>query len=142
MQVAGKGRGIAPDVDRTGDLALDLGDRLAGLDRIEIGDLIEPHFDEGRCLQQDARTLRRRHAGPGAIVKGPAGGENGAFRVRGIGLLVATDDHTVSGRHALQRATFGAADPLTVDQHGEFANRRLFDLPGGDEDRHYHSPLK
>ena len=46
VQVAGERCGIAPDVGGAGDLALCLGDRLAGLQRVEPGELVRARLDQ------------------------------------------------------------------------------------------------
>ncbi len=59
VQRAGERRGIAPDVDRAADLAARLGDRLAGFQRVEAGDFVQPRLDQVGGLEQDARRARR-----------------------------------------------------------------------------------
>ena len=48
VQVAGERGGIAPDIDGAADFAARLGDRLAGLDRVEIGKFFQPRRRSGR----------------------------------------------------------------------------------------------
>jgi hypothetical protein len=67
MQITGKGCGIAPDIDGTADLAARLGDRLAGFDRIEIGEFVGRAAIRSAAFSRIAERSAACHRGQGPV---------------------------------------------------------------------------
>ncbi len=97
-------------------LAARLGDRLAGFQRVEAGDLLQPGLDEVGGLEQDVGALAGLYAWPGAAFEGFVRGLHREVDVRLAGLRVARHDEAVAGAAALQRAAVGGVDMLAADE--------------------------
>ena len=98
-----QGGGVLPEVGRGRDLVLRLADRLAALERLDIGEVVR---DPRGCLGdagEDARTLDARHPRPRALVERPAGGRHGRVEVLDAARWVATDDEVMGRALALER---------------------------------------
>ncbi len=91
--------------------------RLALVERLELGELVDVLLDEVGHLPQQPRPLRRHHVAPGS-------GLEGAPRRRDC----AIDVDRIAGRHlpqhcagggvqSLERAAGSGFDPAAVDEH-------------------------
>ena len=116
MQRAGERGGIAPDVDGAADLAARLGDRLAGFQRVEPGDVFQPRLDQVGRLEQDRGALGRLHARPRTGLERLVRGLHRGFHFGLAGLCIVRDGEAVAGALALQRAAVAGIDMLAVDQ--------------------------
>ena len=140
MQISGKCGGITPDIDGTGDFTTHLGNRLSGLDGIEIGKLLGSRGNEVSSLQQNCRAFGGSHARPWPGIKSGPCRRYRPFRISLGSVLKAADDGAMAGCYPLDRIGI-AFDPLAIDKHLEISGRPVAQHFRIDQNRHHHSPL-
>src|SRR5690606_4468639 len=107
---------IAPDVNRTRDLAARLRDGLAGLECIEAGYLLQPGLDQVGRLVQDCGAFRALDARPRAPFEGLVRSLHRCLDLRLACLCVAGHDEAVTGRAAFQDTAVARLDMPAADQ--------------------------
>ncbi len=104
------------------DLAPRLGDGLAVLQRLPIGDLVAAAAQDLGRAQQHGGAGRAGQAGPaGAILESAAGGGDGGVQVVERASRDAGDGRTMRGRGAQEGFTAARRDEGTVDVEAEVA---------------------
>jgi len=116
VQRAGQRRGVSPDIDSAGDLTARLGDRLAGFQCVEAGDLLQPGFNQISGFEQDGGTLAGLHARPGADLESAVRRLHGCLDIGLAGLRIARHDKAVSGGGSVHHAAIPGIDMLAVDE--------------------------
>ena len=90
--VTAQRRRVLPQVGRARDLSLRLGDRLAALERLDIGEVVRDRADAVRDAGEDARALHARHPRPRAFIERAARGRHGGVEVPDATLRIPTHD--------------------------------------------------
>ena len=129
-------RVVAQVGDRGGDVALGRGQRLAVVERLELGELLAVGLDQLGERVHEPGALRRRDLAQRALER-RAGGGDGAVDVLGAGLGDGAD--RLAGRRVdrLEGAPVGGLGALAADQEGvrragdELARRLRGQLLGG-----------
>src|SRR4029077_335531 len=102
--------------------------RLAVVERIELGQLVEVLGDQVAETVDRAATLGWRHLRPRTVERA-AGGRDGAIDVFGLAVSDGGQNLTSAGIDRLEGRAVGGVDPLSVDQQlagfGGEASRRL-----------------
>ena len=112
--VAGQGGGVLPQISGAVDLVQGLGDRLAGLQCLDKGQLFAVAADQLPNAVENAGTLHPSPAGPRARVERPASGGHGPVDILGAALGVAGHDDVVCRRQTFEGLAAECLDLLAV----------------------------
>ena len=130
MDLVGPAGVVAEAVDHQRQVAVAaLADRLAVVERLELGQLVDVLLDQVGELVHQPAAVAGVHLAPGAGVERLARGLDGQVDVGGVPLGDLGDDLLGGRVDRRERLAAGAVAPLAVDQHlglkraGDFAAR-------------------
>ncbi len=142
MQIARKRCRIAPDIHGTGNFAAHLRNWFAGFNRIEIGKLFRPCFNQIGGLQQNQRTLRCGFRRPAPVIESLTRARNRAFHIGLVASRIAAYRDAMAGRYAFNSLAALASNPFTINQHREFTNFKPIQRLRFYDYAHHHFPSK
>ena len=117
VRVLGEAGGVVPDARRAGYLVLGLSDGLAGLQRLDQGQLVAFSFNPAGDAPQQGGPFRTGGSRPVTGAKRLVGRGDGGIDVGLAGAVVAGDAH-VMGRTVAQHLRASTADLAAVDDVG------------------------